>query len=260
VAPIVTELFDDPKGAGTIAALVGILGFAIQIYFDFSGYTDIARGTSRIIGVELIHNFRQPYLSRSITEFWRRWHISLSQWLRDYLYVPLGGNQRGPTRTYVNLMVTMLLGGLWHGASWHFMVWGGIHGALLGLERRFRSGRERFEEGLPTAREGPLVFLTFVLVCFAWVFFRAVDLANAFDVLGAVASLDFTVPPSGDLATVAIAAAVVLGLDVVQRGRPTLFRDLRGHPVSTGALVGLGVVLLTVFSGREPVEFIYFQF
>jgi alginate O-acetyltransferase complex protein AlgI len=259
VAPIVNDIFADPKGAGTIGALIGTVGFAIQIYFDFSGYTDIARGTARIMGVELMHNFRQPYLSRSITEFWRRWHISLSRWLRDYLYIPLGGNQKGPTRTYVNLLVTMLLGGLWHGAAWHYVVWGGIHGVLLGVERRFRGGRER-PDGLPAVRETPLVASTFALVCFAWVFFRAVDLSNAFAMLRAFASLDFALPDPGQLWTVLLALAAVVGVDLLERGRPNLFHELRARPALTGALVGIAIAAIVVFSGDTPVPFIYFQF
>jgi D-alanyl-lipoteichoic acid acyltransferase DltB (MBOAT superfamily) len=260
VAPVVNRVFDDPSSVGTVGAVMGIVGFAIQIYFDFSGYTDIARGTSRILGVELIHNFRQPYLSRSITEFWRRWHISLSQWLRDYLYVPLGGNQKGPTRTYINLIITMLLGGLWHGAAWHFVVWGGIHGCLLALERRFRRRAGAESEGLPRLVEIPAIAFTFTLVCFAWVFFRAVDLGNAFDVLGAVVSLDFALPDGGQLATVLVAIAAVLALDLVQRGRSNIFQDLHTRPALTGGLCGLAIAAIVVFSGGTPVEFIYFQF
>src|SRR5205085_3050334 len=115
--------------------LTGLYCFSIQIYADFSGYTDIARGLARLMGFELIENFNQPYFASNITDFWRRWHISLSTWLRDYLYIPLGGNRHGRLQTYRNLMVTMLLGGLWHGASWNFVIWGGFHGALLSIER-----------------------------------------------------------------------------------------------------------------------------
>ena len=123
VASVADKAFSDPSGLSFVAVAAGVVAFSIQIYGDFSGYTDIARGVSRLLGVELLLNFRQPYLARNITEFWRQWHISLSNWLRDYLYIPLGGNRRGSTLTVVNLMITMLLGGLWHGASWTFVFW-----------------------------------------------------------------------------------------------------------------------------------------
>src|SRR5207247_652723 len=133
------------------------------IYFDFSGYTDMAIGMAKLFGFHFPANFRRPYLAASITEFWRRWHISLSTWLRDYLYIPLGGNRHGTLKTYRNLMLTMLLGGLWHGASWNFVIWGGYHGALLSAERVY--GMER---------RGPLhAVSTFALVMIDWVFFRA---------------------------------------------------------------------------------------
>src|SRR5260370_9692192 len=121
-----------------VDAWFGVVGYAFQIYFDFSGYSDMAVGLALMMGFVLIQNFDSPYRARSITEFWRRWHISLSTWLRDYLYIPLGGNRKGPGRTYVNLMTVMLLGGLWHGASWNFVIWVGIHGGMLALKRKLR--------------------------------------------------------------------------------------------------------------------------
>src|SRR5258706_602511 len=149
-------------------AWFGVFGYAFQIYFDFSGYSDMAVGLALMMGFVLIQNFDSPYQSRSITEFWRRWHISLSTWLRDYLYIPLGGNRKGPGRTYVNLMTVMLFGGLWHGASWNFVIWGGIHGGMLAVERKL--GRNLPLRRLPAALS---VASTFVIVCLSWVFFRA---------------------------------------------------------------------------------------
>lgn len=138
LAPIVNEAFRTADSAGAVTLMVGIVAFALQIYGDFAGYSDIARGSSRLLGIELMENFNQPYLSRNITHFWRTWHISLSTWLRDYLYIPLGGNRKGVSKTYRNLMLTMLLGGLWHGAAWTFVVWGGLHGLYLVVHRRVR--------------------------------------------------------------------------------------------------------------------------
>ena len=153
----------------------------MQIYFDFSGYTDMAIGMAKLFGFHFPANFRRPYLAASITEFWRRWHISLSSWLRDYLYIPLGGNRHGAARQYRNLMLTMLLGGFWHGASWNFAIWGGYHGALLSLERLARGDRPLMEK---RSWLYPLqAALTFGLVLIGWVFFRAKDLPQSLSVI-----------------------------------------------------------------------------
>lgn len=175
---------DSVFGAATplpMDAWVGVIAYAFQIYFDFSGYSDMAIGLGRMFGFVIPENFRSPYLSESITDFWRRWHISLSTWLRDYLYVPLGGNRRGPKRTYVNLAVVMLLGGLWHGAAWQFVAWGGYHGALLAFERWL--GRRSPYEFLP---HWARVAMTFVLVLFSWVLFRSPTLEHALTYAGAM--------------------------------------------------------------------------
>jgi alginate O-acetyltransferase complex protein AlgI len=159
---------------GTLDAWMGVVGYAFQIYFDFSAYSDMAIGLGLMFGFVFAKNFDSPYRAESITDFWRRWHISLSTWLRDYLYVPLGGNRRGALRTYANLATVMVLGGLWHGASWNFVIWGAIHGAMLCFERA--QGKESFYRRLP----GPLkTAATFLIVCFAWVFFRAETLPRA---------------------------------------------------------------------------------
>ncbi len=155
-------------------AWFGLFGYAFQIYFDFSGYSDMALGLALMLGFVLIQNFDSPYKAQSITEFWRRWHISLSTWLRDYLYLPLGGNRKGPRRTYVNLMAVMLLGGLWHGASWNFVIWGAIHGTMLAFERA--QGKDSLYRRLPG---GARVAITFLVVCLSWVFFRAKTLPQA---------------------------------------------------------------------------------
>jgi alginate O-acetyltransferase complex protein AlgI len=158
---------------GLAGAWSSLLAYTVQIYFDFSGYSDMAVGLGLMLGFQFPQNFHSPYKSASITEFWKRWHISLSSWLRDYLYIPLGGNQKGPVRTYVNLFLTMLLGGLWHGASWTFMLWGAYHGSLLALERMNK--RRGFGWGLPRPFQ---TGLTFVLVMFGWLLFRAPTLGG----------------------------------------------------------------------------------
>jgi alginate O-acetyltransferase complex protein AlgI len=177
----IADLAFDSGGVGTLDAWVGVTAYAFQIYFDFSAYSDMAIGLGLITGFMFAKNFDSPYKSQSITEFWRRWHLSLSTWLRDNLYIPLGGNRAGEWRTYVNLTMVMLLGGMWHGASWNFIIWGGIHGAMLAFERT--QGKDSFYARLP----GPVkVAITFVIVLFTWVFFRAADLPSALAYCGSM--------------------------------------------------------------------------
>lgn len=175
----IADTIFDAAGPSVAQAWHGIVAYAFQIYFDFSGYSDMAIGLGLMLGFVFARNFDSPYKSESITEFWRRWHISLSTWLRDYLYVPLGGNRRGVRRTYINLALTMLLGGLWHGAAWNFVVWGGYHGLLLAVERAV--GIERLYGWMPRTLR---VATTFGLVLVSWVFFRAADLPAAIAFLG----------------------------------------------------------------------------
>ena len=171
------QIADTAFSAGALHwydAWYGIIGYAFQIYFDFSGYSDMALGLALMMGFVLIRNFDDPYCADSITDFWRRWHISLSTWLRDYLYIPLGGNRKGEYRTYLNLMIVMVLGGLWHGASWNFVIWGAIHGGLLAFERY--QGKDSAYRRLPRALR---IAVTFICVCIGWVFFRADTLDGA---------------------------------------------------------------------------------
>ena len=170
----VADVVFDSGAAGMADAWFGACAYAFQIYFDFSAYSDMAIGLGLMLGFVFPKNFDSPYRSASITEFWRRWHISLSSWLRDYLYVPLGGNRIGVWRTYLNLALVMLLGGLWHGASWNFLIWGAIHGSLLAFERMM--GKDSLYRQLPRFLR---IAITFVIVLFAWVFFRAADLPSA---------------------------------------------------------------------------------
>ncbi len=187
LAPYADAVFTDPAKFSPISVVIGVLSYAVQIYCDFSGYSDIAIGTSKIIGLDLPENFNMPYISGSLTEFWRRWHMTLSSWLRDYLYIPLGGNRHGRLRTYVNLFLTMLLGGLWHGASWTFVVWGLIHGAGLAVERMLQVHG-------PTSGGGiSRVFgqvRTLFFVCLAWIFFRSPDFSTAMIILRKVFWMD----------------------------------------------------------------------
>lgn len=172
----IADLVFNAESVTTLDAWYGTVAYAFQIYFDFSAYTDMAIGLGLMIGFVFPKNFDSPYHAASITEFWRRWHISLSTWLREYLYIPLGGNRRGVSRTYINLALVMLIGGLWHGAAWTFVIWGGIHGVFLALERAFKPSFPR-----PLGK-----LLTFFIVCLSWVFFRADTARHAFRMLGSL--------------------------------------------------------------------------
>src|SRR4051794_31302610 len=183
---IVDEVFAAPNRHSSLEVLVAVYGYAVQIFADFCGYTNIAIGVALLLGFEFPQNFASPYSAVSLQDFWRRWHMTLSRWLRDYLYIPLGGNRKGSLMTYRNLMLTMLLGGLWHGAAWTFVVWGAIHGGGLAAERFVRD--RRAGRGLPAPRDTPLRrwtarLVTFHVVCLAWVFFRADSFGRAADVL-----------------------------------------------------------------------------
>jgi alginate O-acetyltransferase complex protein AlgI len=186
LATLVNPVFSTPEAYSQGTVISAVIAYSLQIYCDFSGYSDMAIGVSRIIGFDLPENFNMPYLATSITEFWRRWHITLSQWLRDYLYVPLGGNRNGQRRTYVNLLLTMLLGGLWHGAAWTFVVWGLLHGVALAVHKLWSSVPQR--ESLASKIAGWAI--TYAFVSLAWVFFRASDFGAAATIIRKVFGFD----------------------------------------------------------------------
>ena len=179
-ANLVGYIFDDPSKHVGLECLMGVYGYALVIYCDFSGYSDMAIGIARWCGFRIPPNFLSPYQSVSITEFWRRWHISLSSWLRDYLYIPLGGSRKGKIRTYINLFVTMLLGGFWHGANWNFIIWGGLHGVALSVDKAKLYIADKLK--INTANlllKGIGIFMTFHFVCFCWIYFKASNLTEA---------------------------------------------------------------------------------
>jgi D-alanyl-lipoteichoic acid acyltransferase DltB (MBOAT superfamily) len=286
VAPLANAVFgggaDLPLSAE--AAWLGVTAYTLQIYFDFSGYSDMAVGLSLLFGVRLPYNFNSPYQAWSITEFWRRWHMTLSRFLRDYLYVPLGGNRHGRARRYVNLMLTMLLGGLWHGASWTFVVWGGLHGAYLVINHGWQWLRERLGFRGGTGAPGGLariagVALTLLCVMIGWVFFRAPDIASASGILRAMFGMgDGGVSPASLAGyspdtVVWIAGFSLLALfgrnsQQLIDGHMTRWLDRAAagtwHPERLGSLVGalcVGVVLMAIAAASRTVtEFIYFNF
>jgi alginate O-acetyltransferase complex protein AlgI len=245
---------------GAADAWFGVLAYALQIYFDFCGYSDMAVGLGRLLGFEFLKNFDAPYRAESITELWRRWHISLSSVLRDYLYYPLGGNRQGPARTYANLAVVMLLGGLWHGAKWNFVVWGGWHGLLLAYERW--RGKQSLYRRLPA----PLrIAFTFGLVLISWVFFRAEDLGAAVQYLGAMSGLAPAAPGAALLAAELYDPfhALAVGLGTVLVFQPVQAHDWSGAPLTwlrVGLLLPLFAAAAMVMCAQAFNPFLYFQF
>jgi D-alanyl-lipoteichoic acid acyltransferase DltB (MBOAT superfamily) len=235
----------------------------VQIFADFFGYTAIAIGVALLLGFELPKNFDNPYSAATIQDFWRRWHISLSRWLRDYLYIPLGGNRKGHGRTYFNLMAVMVLGGLWHGAAWTFVVWGAIHGTVLCIERwrTFRWPRLFSEAAWSPARTWVARIITFHIVCFAWIFFRATSFENAFDVLEGL--VDSWGQPSPAV-TFAVLAAIATGIGVQYLpGRAigeVLARFSRLPTVAQAAIVALCLMVTSAMGPIGVAPFIYFQF
>jgi alginate O-acetyltransferase complex protein AlgI len=259
---IVDRVFDFPAMYQTSEILTAVLGFTVQIYCDFSGYTDIALGLALLFGIRLPENFNFPYLSESLRDFWRRWHISLSAWLRDYLYISLGGNRNKPWHTYRNLFLTMLLGGLWHGAGWTFVIWGGLHGAALAVTRFFERRREKagVVRAPGIARRGLNLAATFIFVSIAWVFFRANDMGVIADIFKQIATLSWQAPNVSRNVVIALAAACV-GMWFPPKWFAKI-RDLyTGLPwfVQVAVAAGVGYMIFRVAaSGLAP--FVYEQF
>jgi alginate O-acetyltransferase complex protein AlgI len=259
---LVDRVFERPENFSALEVLAGVYGYAAQIYCDFSGYTDIAIGSALLLGVRFPKNFDAPYKAEDLADFWRRWHISLSTWLRDYLYIPLGGNRGSSLRTYRNLMLTMLLGGLWHGASWTFVFWGFLHGLGLAATRAFQRARGSGGRGAGAALpvRALRVLLTFHYVCFAWIFFRAPTFSKAVLVLRQLATLT-TFHPNLPLVLVAL-LGVALVSHYVPEGWYARARDgFSAMPAPLqGALLFLVAVGLHEAASAAAVPFVYFQF
>ena len=265
LARTVDTLFELQAPTG-LQTLIAVYAFALQIYCDFSGYSDIARGAARCMGFDIMKNFRLPYFAANPREFWQRWHISLSTWLRDYLYIPLGGNRKGSGRTYVNLMITMLLGGLWHGAGWTYVLWGFYHGLLLCAHRAAEPVLAR----LPKARSAAMVAVGrgvrvvgfFHLVCLGWLIFRADSVAQAGSMLGgAVRNFALTLDDAkGHLQILLPAAALLVTIQWFQRNSDEECTLLR-IPAPVRAFVYAGLILAFILFGVADGEaFIYFRF
>jgi D-alanyl-lipoteichoic acid acyltransferase DltB (MBOAT superfamily) len=260
MALIADTVFAQPaRDLSGAEALIGVYAFAFQIYGDFSGYSLIAKGVARWLGFRLMDNFNAPYLATSPSDFWRRWHISLSSWLRDYLYIPLGGSRGSPAGTHRNLLVTMLLGGLWHGANWTFVAWGAVHGVLLcaykAMAGRLRLPRVRF---VTTALA---VLVMFHLVCLTWLLFRAESLAQATEMAARMATtLHWTPFAVSALLLIAFFVLPLLVVDghIVKRGRPDSLLAVAWPARAT--VYSYWLLMLVFFQPAQSHAFIYFQF
>jgi len=260
---LVDPVFGAPGAHGRWELVIGVYAYAVQIYADFSGYTDIAIGCALLLGIRFPQNFNAPYRALSLQDFWRRWHMTLSRWLRDYLYIPLGGSRDGPGRTYVNLFLTMLLGGLWHGAAGHFLVWGAIHGGFLAAERRVKEWwtATSTEPVLPGVVSRSLQWLlTFHIVCLAWIFFRADSLGTAFDVIDGIVG---SAQPNALVTTLVL---ITIALSIASQFVPPRVADAAGDRFATLApgfqVLGLAaaLTLIDVLGPDGVAPFIYFQF
>ncbi len=265
LAPVVEKIYADPSTFSGLDLWIGTYCFAFQILADFAGYTDIARGVAKMLGYEFLENFRRPYVAENISDFWRRWHISLSTWLRDYLYIPLGGSRKGKWNTYKNLFITMLLGGLWHGANWTFLFWGFFHGGLLAIHHAFRDWRalkktERTVQECSAVKRFLLMLLTFHVVCIGWVFFRSSSMDAAMTMLASMFNIfapGFAAATLGGyLMLCAVLYAFLILEEAFQLGR---YFERLPVPVRAATLL-VFLILLVVFVPPERVAFIYFQF
>jgi len=261
LAPIVERVYGEASAAGGVDAWIGTMAFAGQIFFDFNGYSMIAVGLGKCFGFELPWNFLSPYGAVGFSDFWRRWHITLSTWLRDYLYISLSGNRAGAARTIVNLMLTMLIGGLWHGASWLFVLWGGVHGLFLVIER---VARQLFENSTLVRTAGMqfvLGIMTWLAVCLAWVLFRAEDPASAAHLLTSMLTFGSGEELLGGSEVLTVVAVIVslLATHWFMRDRSfeSVFKGL-SWPV-VGLILGAMLIAIVLSPGEER-DFIYFEF
>jgi D-alanyl-lipoteichoic acid acyltransferase DltB (MBOAT superfamily) len=258
----VDRIFDNPTLYSGTENLLGVYGYAMQIYCDFSGYSDMAIGVALLLGYRLGINFNLPYQSSTITEFWRRWHISLSSWLRDYLYIPLGGNKKGKIRQYVNLSVTMLLGGLWHGASWNFIFWGAMHGLMLALDK-LKTDYLHLPKNKLMHILG--IIFTFNFVCFCWIFFRSPDFKTSWQIVSQISKgISFNLIQQWAVAYPAVCILLIVGyithLFPIWVEQKSIFTISKMHIALQAFLVFMVIWLVIQVKGSDIQPFIYFQF
>ena len=261
---LVDRVFTTPEGYSGLECLIGTYGYALQIYCDFSGYSDVAIGSALLLGFNFPDNFRTPYQSKNLQEFWRRWHISLSSWLRDYLYISMGGNRYGNVRTYFNLSMTMILGGLWHGAGWNFIIWGVLHGGALALHRRFheRGAQAEWYQNIKESTTWMILSLiaTFHYVCFAWIFFRAATFDEAIRVISQIITGGVSmINVNGQLWSILLLGFVLHSVPQQYFDKTVrAFSSLR--PLAQATLLFFSALLIKTLAVSEAVPFIYFQF
>ncbi len=265
-ALLANAVFSGNFGTPNLAVLaIGSYAFAWQIYGDFSGYSDIARGSAQLLGFHFMVNFRQPYLATSLQDFWRRWHISLSTWLRDYLYIPLGGSAEPGYKTYRNLLLTMLLGGLWHGANWTFVIWGWLHGLGLAVERYLRSYWSKFAS-LSNAVRQPVVhtwvkrIFFFHLVCLGWIFFRANSVTNAVNLLRGLGQIHWQPEYLIAFKLLALFTIPLFIVDLLLEYSGDEYMLQSSAPMARVVAAVSMLALITFFSANQANAFIYFQF
>lgn len=261
----VDRVFDAPTLYSGIENLFAVYGYALQIYCDFSGYSDMAIGIALLLGFRFPLNFDSPYQSRNITEFWRRWHISLSTWLRDYLYISLGGNRKGEVRTYLNQLITMLLGGLWHGASWRFIIWGALHGIALTVHKFYRARFPRVDTGYNPWRNILSAVATFHFVCLCWIFFRAANMATVGEIFNQIFyHFNLAIVPEfiAGYRVVLMLMAVGYLLHFIPREAELAAQEtITTMPLAGKAAFMIGVIILVIQTKSAGVQpFIYFQF
>ena len=256
-------IFASPTGYSGLESLMGVVGYVVQIYCDFSGYSDMAIGISAIMGFRLTRNFNFPYKSRNLTDFWRRWHISLSTWLRDYVYIPLGGNRRGTLRTYVNNFLTMLVGGLWHGAAWKFIIWGGMHGVGLIVHKALRPWLVKIPDTWPV--KAASWTLTMAYVSFLFIFFRAASFEDAWLIIRNIFG-NFDIAYLAPFVRVRYVWLIFVAMIIAVHSLPTRWINAAGDwfvraPFGAKLAVFIVAVQLVVqFMSEDVMPFIYFQF
>jgi D-alanyl-lipoteichoic acid acyltransferase DltB (MBOAT superfamily) len=276
------QVFGSTAGLGPLDAWAGVLAFSGQIFFDFAGYSTSAIGVAMCLGFILPQNFLYPYAAIGFSDFWRRWHITLSSWLRDYLYIPLGGNREGKFKTYINIMITMLIGGLWHGANWTFVAWGGLHGVYLSVEKAIRDSRAKVSGALPDGAPAPVIatasigpdltskrptgflyaLLTFLLICVTWVFFRSSTFGGAWQLLrGMFGQIHNSPPLLSTLAIIKVFVIVLLMLIFhwIMRNT-TVLKTVGKLPWWLVGIAWSVILILLILSQETGKSFIYFQF
>jgi len=268
IAPLVNQVFQNPIGLDSFSIVLGTIAFGIQIYCDFSGYADIAIGAAMILGFKIPKNFNKPYFAISPSDFWHRWHISLSTWLRDYLYIPLGGNKKSGSRMYLNLMVVMLIGGMWHGASWNFVIWGGLHGAYLVIQKAilkkfpYLKERQFFK-----TKFGKIISIIFVqyFIFLAWIPFRVRDTDSILYSIQKYLFWDFSYQEVFEIISVnkipVILIILFIGLHLISGKKTNLLQTISNLSIKYWVLILIAIILpILLLYDLNPHDFIYFRF